>query len=172
MLGGGAAVCASRLAARSIARSSALGPSGGAGWSLRVSVAVSMIRPSVRPRSSIHRRTWVLAGQPCHQAGRVPFGSMPSAVSSSAKNRSESISRACASSSSFTGLVKGSLTRLYSGFRRWLWGKSGDGTPGNPELAPSGDSGDGVSFSSMISTKPSPDSGGGFCGNPCSNPRI
>lgn len=56
-----------RFASRFIALSSALGPSGGAGWSSRVAVAVSMIGSSVRPRSWFQRCTWVRAGQPLCQ---------------------------------------------------------------------------------------------------------
>ena len=51
----------------------------------------------------------------------------------------------CAPSSSFTGSLKGSLTRLVSGFRRWLWAKSGDGFGENPEMAPCPESGVGSS---------------------------
>ena len=76
----------------------------------------------------------------------MPFGSMPKAVRRFEKNRSKLISRVCVSSSSFTGLVEGSLTKLYSGFWRWLWGHSLDGKPKNLELVPSGDSGDGCHF--------------------------
>ena len=80
-----ALACFRHWAARCMERSRALGPSGGSGWSCRVSTATSRIASASRPRSSCQRRTCSRAGQICHQPGRAE-GSSPSATKSSSKN--------------------------------------------------------------------------------------
>ena len=109
------------LSARSMVRSRAFGPSGGAGCASRLCLATSRIRSSLRPSSSLQRRTCSLGGHPCHQPGRSEVGSMPSAFRSSSKKISKLSPRACAHSSSFTGFLTGSLTGLVSSFETREW---------------------------------------------------
>ncbi len=117
-----------------LARSSAFGPSGGSGCSCREAPAAAMISASVSPNSS--RQCWACSrgGQPCHQPGRVAVEAQ----------RGEQIpenliGNRCARLRALlllTGSLRGSLTRLVSGFRRWPFTKirrwlcriSGDGS--------------------------------------------